>query len=121
MKYSKGIIDVLEVILMSKKKKALEAQRKIKEKKMIKTVLFTGIALGLCIGFINGCIIGYTLKKKFSKDGKKRLEERAFYKARLGEIKHSLYLIKSHLACDQCDDATLDEAVAEVQTEIDNV
>lgn len=108
---------------MSKKKKELEIQRKIIEKKKLKSALCIGIAIGLFIGLFNGCVIGYTLKKRFSNDGKKRIEERAFYKARLGEIKHSLYQIKARLAGDAqyLDDKDLDDAVANVSAEIDNV
>lgn len=108
---------------MSKKKKALEAQRKIIENRKLKYALCIGITLGLFVGFINGCVIGYTLRKRNSKDGKNRIEERAFYRARLGEIKHSLYQIKSRLAGDDSDihKASLDETVAQVESEIENL
>ena len=108
---------------MSKKKKELETQRRILEKKKLRSALCIGIVIGLFVGLINGCIIGYTLKKRFSNDGKKRIEERAFYKARLGEIKHSLYQIKARIAGDaqSLDAIELDDVVAKVSSEIDNV
>ncbi|GAB6108833.1 hypothetical protein [Fusibacter bizertensis] len=108
---------------MSKKKKALEAQRKIIENRKLKYALCIGITLGLLIGLINGCVIGYTLRKRNSKDEKKRVEERAFYKARLGEIKHSLYQIKSRLVGDdlEINPNSLDETVAQVESEIESM
>ncbi len=78
---------------MSKKKKALEAERLMRERTRRKNCFCAGVFVGILLGFC----IGYMVKKASSKDAKQLESERAFYKSRLGEIKHALYQIKMHL------------------------
>ncbi len=93
---------------MSKKKKALEAEKLLKERKRRKNCFCFGIFLGLLLGFC----IGYLVKKASSKDARQLENERAFYKSRLGEIKHSLNQIKMHLKGEDAIE-TLEEVIEE--------
>lgn len=84
---------------MSKKNKDKYHDMIEKNKKIRKHRFCTGLIMGILLG----SMIGYCVVRHFSKDKKKRVEERKFYRARLSEIKEALYQIKVRFHLD--DDA----------------